>query len=380
MNKFWPFSFNFFLFAGVAFFAPFFVLYYQELGFTGTQIGLLTGITPLVTFFSAALWTGFADRTRQHRLLMSIAMLGCVIGLFLLPQIKMFAPMLLFAVTLNLFWAPVSPFADNATMHMLADQKEMYSRVRLGATIGFGLTASIAGIFVQNYGLKAAFWGGSFFFFLGFLVTQKLVHGQPEEKKTEGQIWALLKNPRWLLFLVIAFAGGAAVAAYNNYLFPYMKELGASEATMGLALTIGMFAEIPILFFGNRLIKRLGSYRLLMLSIAATGLRMLLFAATDQPNFVLAAQLLNGLTYPIMWVAGVSYADEHAPEGMSATAQGIFTAMVLGFGTAAGGFIGGPLLENAGGRSLYLVFGIAVLSIATIVALVQRRLPASTTP
>jgi len=380
MNKFWPFTFNFFLFAGIAFFAPFFVLYYQELGFTGTQIGLLTGITPLVTFFSAALWTGFADRTRRHRLLMSIALLGCVIGLFVFPQIKMFAPMLLFAITLNFFWASVSPFADSATMQMLADEKEMYSRVRLGATLGFGLTASIAGVFVQNYGLKAAFWGGSFLFFLTFLVSQKLVHSQPEEKKTGGQIRALLKNPRWLFFLVIAFAGGIAMAAFNNYLFPYMKELGASESTMGLALTIGMIAEIPILFFGNRLIKWLGSYRLLMLSIAVTGLRMLLFAATDLPNFVLAAQLLNGLTFPIMWVAGVSYADEHAPEGMSATAQGIFTAMVLGFGAATGGFVGGPLLEYLGGRSLYFIFGTGVIVITAIVALVQRRLPTSTAP
>ena len=61
MNKVWPFTFYFFLFAGIAFISPFLVLYYQELGFSGTQIGLLTGVSPLVTFFSATLWTGLAD-------------------------------------------------------------------------------------------------------------------------------------------------------------------------------------------------------------------------------------------------------------------------------------------------------------------------------
>jgi len=377
MNKVWPFAFNFFLYAGIAFVAPFIVLYYQELGFTGTQIGLLTGITPLVTFFSATLWTGFADRIRRHRLLMSIALFGGVVVIFIFPLLKVFAPVLLIAILFNVFWAPVTPFADSATMNMLADEREMYSRVRLGSTLGFGLAAPIAGAFVQGYGLKAAFWGCSFLFFLGFLVSQKLTHGRLQDtSQAGGQIRTLMKNPHWLLFLVIAFAGGAAMAAYNNYLFPYMKELGASESTMGLALTIGMIFEIPLLFFGNQLIKRLKPYGLLMLSIAATGLRLLLFAAAQNPTVILTAQILNGMTFATMWVAGVSYAEENAPEGMSATAQGIFSATVLGFGTAAGGFIGGPLLENAGGRSLYLFFGIAVLSITAIAALVQRRLPA----
>jgi PPP family 3-phenylpropionic acid transporter len=173
----------------------------------------------------------------------------------------------------------------------------------------------------------------------------------------------------------VAFAGGAGLAAFNNYLFPYMKEMGANESTMGLALVAGTISEIPTLFFGHRLIKRLKSYGLLMLSMVVTGLRMLLLAASRTPSLVLLIQLLNGLTFPAMWVAGVSYADENAPAGMSTTAQGLFSAIVFGFGMAVGGLIGGPLLESIGGRGLYLVFGATVLVIVAIVALIQGRLP-----
>ncbi|MBK9210939.1 MAG: MFS transporter [Anaerolineales bacterium] len=49
MKKIWPFSFYFLYFGAFASLAPFFVIFYQGLGFTGTQIGLLTGVAPLIT-------------------------------------------------------------------------------------------------------------------------------------------------------------------------------------------------------------------------------------------------------------------------------------------------------------------------------------------
>jgi PPP family 3-phenylpropionic acid transporter len=377
MRKIWPFTFNFLLFAAFASVSPFIVLYYQGLGFTGTQIGLLTGITPLITFFSAPLWTGLADAKRQHRLMMSLAILVGVITSFAFPLLTSFVPVLLIAILLHIFVSAVTPFADSATMFMLADEKEMYGRIRLGGTIGYGLAAPIAGVLVQNHGMRWAFWGCATLFLLGFIVSQKLVYGQLKaDNPARGRVRTLLTNPRWLLFLMVAFAGGAALAAFNNYIFPYMKELGANESTMGLALTVGTLSEIPVLFFGNRLIKRLKSYGLLMLSMVVTGLRMLLLAASVTPSLVLFIQLLNGLTFSTTWIAGVSYADENAPAGMNTTAQGLLSAMVSGFGMAVGGFIGGLLLEGVGGRGLYLVFGVAVLAIVAIVTLVQRRLPA----
>ncbi len=377
MRKLWPSAFYFLLFAGIASVGPFLVLYYQGLGFSGTQIGLLTGITPLITFFSAPLWTGLADASRRHRPMMSLAMLAGVITLLVFPLLHAFVPVLLIAALLSFFTAPVTPFADSATMFMLGDEKEMYARIRLGGTIGFGLAAPVAGVLVQNYGLRSAFWASAILLFLGFIVSQRLVYGQlTADGPARGRVRTLLASPRLLLFLIVALAGGAASAAFNNYFFPYMKELGANESTMGFALTVGTLAEIPVLFFGNRLIRRFKAYGLLMLSMVVTALRFLLFAACGTPDLVLFIQLFNGLTFSAMWVAGVSYADENAPAGMSATAQGLFSAMVLGFGTAVGGFIGGPLLEGIGGRGLYLVFGVAVLAVVAIAALIGRRLPA----
>jgi MFS transporter, PPP family, 3-phenylpropionic acid transporter len=376
MRRSWPFTFNIFMFGGYAFVVPFLVLFYQSAGLTGLQIGLLTGITPLITMVGAPLWTARADATGQHRLIMSLTLLVGALAIFALPYFNSFALILLVAVLFYAFIAPVSPLADSATMFMLADKKEMYGRIRLGGTIGFGLAASLAGVLVHRYGLNMAFWGCAVLLLLALLASQKLVHNpQIAHGSTMPGIRALLTKPRWILFLMVAFAGGLSLAGTNTYLFPFLKELGASESIMGLALTLGTVAEIPVLFFGHHLVKHFKPFKLFMLAMFFTGIRLLAFAVAGSPNLILIVQLFNGLIFPAMWIAGVAYAHENAPAGLSATAQGMFGAMVFGLGSAVGGFAGGPLMENIGGRGTYLVFGGAVLIVVGVVALLQRYLP-----
>ncbi len=374
MSKTWPFTLNFLLFAALAFVMPFLVLYYQSLGFTGAEIGLLTGLTPLITMVSAPFWTGLADKTRQHRLIMSLAILVSVVILVVVPRLRAFVPVLLMVLLYNAFNAPVSSFTDSATMFMLGAKKDLYGRIRLGGTIGFGIAASVAGVFVQNYGLRYAFWGGAAILFLALLVSQKLVFGAAQTGASIKQgVRTLLADRRWFLFLTLALAGGLGLAANNTYFFPYLNELGAAESIMGLALTIGTLSEIPVLYFGNRLLQRFTANGLLLLAMTITGLRLILFAASPTPEMILLLQLLNGLTFPAMWVAGVAYADQNAPPGMRSTAQGLFGAMVFGLGLAVGGFIGGPILENWGGHALYLIFGSIILITVGGAALLQTR-------
>jgi PPP family 3-phenylpropionic acid transporter len=134
-------------------------------------------------------------------------------------------------------------------------------------------------------------------------------------------------------------------------------------------------AEVPVLFFVSRFIKRFGAFALVVFSIAMTGLRFFLLAVAPGPLFVLLVQLLNGFNYPLLYVAGVTYADEHAPSGYRATAQGLFNASMGGIGAAIGGFVGGLLFESMGAKGMYLVFCIFVALVLVFAGLVRRALP-----
>ena len=366
-------TFYFLFFAAVAFLMPNFILYYQGLGFSGIQIGLIAGMAPLITMVGAPFWTGLADAKRIHKLIMSLALLMSVLLACIFPLVSGLLPVILLVGVYSFFTSPLLSLGDSATMTMLAGAKEMYGRMRLGGTIGFGLAAILAGIILQSYGIQWAFWGFAFLMFLAFFVSLKFKY---ETRVADGSIkWDLhwvLTDRRWLFFLILAFFGGLAFTTINSYLFPYMEELGFSKTTMGIALTITTLGELPILFFSNRLIKRFGAYGLFLLGVTITGMRLLLYAIFNTTAGILIFQLLNGMTFPLMWVAGVSYADEKAPPGMKSTAQGLFGAMLIGIGSATGGFLGGIMLGSIGGRWMYFILGSLVLVCVGLITLVER--------
>ena len=376
MKKIWPFTFYFLYFAALASLMPFLVLFYRDLGFTGAQIGLLTGVPPLVTLVASPFWTGVADARRWHRLVMGMGLLVAVLVMLVMQSLTQFLPVFLLIILFNTFMSPVPSLADSGIMTMLGDQRAMYGRIRLGGTIGWGLFAPIAGTLVENYGLRIAFWMFSALMLVNVFVTQRFVHDSREDgESTSGGIRVLLTNRRWINFLFIAILGGIGSFSAAAYLFPYMAELGADESTMGLALTISTLTELPIFFLAHRLVKKFGSYRLLTLTLLMFGIRSLLYAAVSTPSLVLAVQAFGGMIFPAMWTAAVSYADEHAPADLKSSAQGLLGAMSFGVGSAISGFIGGPLLASIGGRGLYLVLGIMILLGLAIAEAVRRFFP-----
>jgi PPP family 3-phenylpropionic acid transporter len=376
MKKFWPFGFYLLYFAAFASLLPFFVLFYQSLGFNGTQIGLLTGVPPLITLFCAPLGTSLADSTRRHKLIMGLGLFVAIVAVLLLSLTESFIVVFILICLFNIFISPIGSLSDSGTMSMLGEERSMYGRIRLGGTIGFGLFAPIAGSIVQNNGLKVAFWLFSAIMLLNVLVSQKFVFSSTEEHETKsGGIRQLITDRRWVVFLLFAFLGGVGVFSVVSYLYPYMAELGATETTMGTALTIATLTEFPIFFFGNRLVKRFGSYGLFMIALILIGIRSLLYGAADSVAMVLVVQALGGMVFPALWLAGVSYADENAPPGLKSTAQGVFGAVTFGFGSAVGGFIGGLLLERLGGHGMFTAFGIMILVGMALIEGVRRLIP-----
>ncbi len=253
-GKFWSFTFYFLFFAGAVAVLNYYALYFQQEGLSGTQIGVLMGMASMIGLFSGPIWSGLADAGQRHRLILSIAMLGNLIAVFLFPFSNMFWWFFALIALEAIFAGPIQSMADNATMTMLGDEKELYGRVRIGGTIGWGIAAPIVGVVVARYGMRYNFSIYSVMFLIALIALQQM-HFSPH--KTEGLFWrgvrTLLTDRKWIMFLIIVIIAASGNGIINNYLFVYLQKIGTSPAWMGWAVTISTAVEVPALFFANRM-------------------------------------------------------------------------------------------------------------------------------
>jgi len=259
---------------------------------------------------------------------------------------------------------------------MLGEERAMYGRIRMGGTIGWGIFAQIAGFLLAVYGLEILFYVFSGIMLVTLFVSQKFSFGEHQEHDPKsGTVWMLLKNRRWIVFLLLAFLGGIGAFSVAAYLSPYLQGLGADGRQIGFAFLVATLTELPAFYFGNLLVKKFSAYGLFVISLVLLGVRAVLFGVVNNLFLAIVVQGLGGAIFPAMWSACVAYADENAPAGLKATAQGLLGAVTFGFGAAVSGFVGGLLLESMGGRFMFLVFGIIILVGVGLVESLRRVFP-----
>jgi len=376
MKKIVPFSFYFLYFAAFSSLLPFFVLYYQSLGFGGAEIGLLTGIPPLITLVGAPFGTGLADRSHRHKLVMGLGIGVSIVVMLVLPGISSYALVFALVMLFNLFMAPVASLSDSGTMVMLGEQREMYGRIRMGGTIGWGIFAQVAGLLLARFGLNILFYTFSGIMLINLFVSQRFSFGEHQVHDSQsGTMGTLLRSRRWIIFLASAFLGGLGAFSVASYLSPYLQELGAGGGEIGFAFLVATLTELPAFYFGNLLVKRFKAHGLFTIALILLGVRSVLFGMVSNLFVAIVIQGLGGAIFPAMWSGGVAYADENAPIGLKSSAQGLFGAVTFGFGAAFSGFVGGLLLENIGGRGMFLVFGIVILGGMVLIEVLKRLFP-----
>ncbi|MBX2997057.1 MAG: MFS transporter [Caldilineaceae bacterium] len=369
-----PKIFYFCFYAAGAALMPFLPLFYAQQGISGSRIGLLTGLPPLISLLSAPLWGGFADVSQQHRRALLIAIAGSIGSIFLLAQVEGFLWLLPVVILYAFFMAPVMPLVDASVLMLLGERKDQYGKQRLWGAVGWGIAAPVIGWLIGRTGITWAFYGYILIMGMGLLAASQLrvspvTIGQSFWRSLRG----LLVNPTWTLFLLTAFIAGMGLAVINNFFFLYLEHLGFSAGFMGLSLTVSTLSELPVMFFADRLLRRWGARWMLMASLVIYVIRTLGYSLVTGALPILLIQLLHGPTFSLMWMAGVAYADEHAPPGLGATAQGLLSGMVMGLGAALGAILGGMLYQGVGPILMFRAAALGVSVGLLIFWLAQRR-------
>jgi MFS transporter, PPP family, 3-phenylpropionic acid transporter len=369
-------AFYFAYFAAVAALVPFLTLTYASHGLTGPQIGLLTGLMPLVMMLGAPFWTEVADATGRHRSVLAAVLAVSVVVALALSTVTTFAAFALLVALYAFVIAPAIPLVDHAVLDALGGRVSEYGRQRVWGVIGWGLSAPLVGWVTERFGLSWAFYVYVAVMLAALLIAFRVPFAARRGVHPfGGGMMTMLRDPRWLAFLLVVFVGGVALAIVATFVILHLRDLGGSLTLIGTAIALPTVSELPVMFFAGALLKAFGARWLLVLALVGWSLRLVLYAVIPDPVWLLPVQILHGPSFAIMWIAGIALTRQLAPPGAGAAAQGLFTAVVSGLGGLVGGVFGGLTYQWLGAPALFQIMAAITAVGAVGLAISTARSP-----
>ena len=341
----------------------------QERGFTNSQAGMVIAVRCLAGIVCQPLLGGLADRRPDiplRRIVgLSLAVsLGAGIWLLLFPEMGLGGTLAVFAV-LGALEISSYPLMDAMAIQFInAGMPIRYSLGRGLGSLAYAVVCVFLGLQVRHLGVETTLvtHAGLMALEIILVVTYPLFPaeaGTALKAEKPRSIPALLKySPRFTLTLAGVLCGLTAVMPLSNFLVNIVESRGGESADLGVALFLMAGFELPAAVLFPKLMRRLGSRRILLLSMVfMLGKGAALLAARNLAG-VLLAQPLQMLGYGLFTPASVYFVNESVPPADRVRGQTVMMVASNGLGGMLGSLLAGRLLD-LGGVTMMLCFCMA---------------------
>lgn len=336
------------------------------------QIGAILAVTFWVKLIGHPTVSAVADATGRVRTTLT-ALAGMSVLVFLgFGLLDGFWVFVILAALAALCFQTIMPIGEALSLAVVKSGGYDYGKIRLWGSISFIVAASGMGPAIENLGTDIV-WVALVACMVAILVSCRFL---PEVRARTSKPWswkaagALALSPRFLLFVATAGAVQAGHAVYYAFGTIIWRDMGFQETAVGLLWTLGVVAEIVLFWFAGRL-GRYGSAPVLLgIAIVGTLIRWPLTPFADTPWLAAPLQVLHALTFGAGHLGAMRFLQENAPEGLGATAQALYYALVSGVVMGTVMPLAGMLFQHQGSTTAYIAAGaMGLLAAAAFVPL-----------
>jgi PPP family 3-phenylpropionic acid transporter len=376
----------FFCLGGLGLFFPYYSLYLREnAGLTGSQVGVVLAMLPLVGTFAQPMWGQLADRSGSRTGVLVLLTLGAAAGYAGLGFARDFPSLVLATALLALFSTSVIPAATAVTFALApVERARAFGRIRVWGTVGFLLLVVAFPRWLERYqaarglsapaggpsepGLEVMFPITAALIALGALCGLALPRGGEAALRAPRGDWRRLLRHRPFV-RVLAFT----LAAYfflqgPMSMFPiYVRALGGSLDSVSDMWILMLSLEIPLVAFAGASLARVGPRGLLAIGTLAGGVRWTACGLAPDLDFAFPFQILHGVVVAGLVIGGPLYVEAAVPDRLRSTGQGMLAMVGVSLGAVSSHLGAGFLLEHAGARAPFLIGGLGGLALAALV-------------
>lgn len=336
------------------------------------SLGLVTrGLSTLFVF------PYLSEKFSSKKLLNGMTFGTLLAIIFYIPA-NTFPVLLAVTIVLHFFYPALMPALDSAASVLVQNnQLQHYGKSRSWGSIGFVVAGIFLTVLAGMYGDKVILWalliGTSAFICLGILKAPAVLSEKPQNgQKNKTSLLKLFKFKHFGFVLLIVILLQAAHASYYNYGYIYLQHIKAPKYLIGIILNIAVISEIIFFILADRAFRNFSVGSLLTLATLGSTARWIIIFAFPNISAFCIAQTLHACSFAMGHYAFMKYLIKNIPHDQIPRAQGIYSSLALGWGTAVLTIFGGYLY---GIEPRYAFLGMIACSIPSLlVSLVYKKL------
>lgn len=343
---------------------PFWPVFLAGKELSAAEIGIVMGAAQWMRIAGVPFWGRIADPPGRGRPTLMLLALASAATYSLFFFVGGYAWALFAHLLLGFVLGPLVPISDSQINQATREHGVDYGRIRLWGSATFILGNLLGGwlIALGNhdwYLLAVAF---------PLLVTAGAAwtlprrppavtgSGGPEER------WrALFRNRPFLALVLVSALLQASHAAYYVVSALEWRREGYSDQAIAWLWIEGVVAEILLLAYGRRLLRRFSPAQLFALGGFGGLLRWALMAASPGLAPLLILQLLHAFSFAVVHLAAVTLVARVVPASRLASGQSLLSAIQTGLFMSAAMALAGRLYEDHGAWAAYGAMAVSCL-------------------
>ena len=331
--------------------------YLSGIGFSGTQVGIVTSTGTATAVIAGILWGRCYANTPHKRRLIALLFLASATFAILTLRTTAFWWYVVLYGAMYAFQGPVHGLCDSFMM----DGGRNFPIVRAWGALGYSVSVYAAGNYAEVHGLTCIFYIYAAAFVLAAVVILREAE-PPHYRRTGGEgktsVRELLHCRKYMQLLLCSFfVFGCAIgnSTYFGYLF---RDGGGSLAGIGLAFLLMAGSETVFMLLVPLLNCRIPTEKLTFAAVVLCMLRFAFYALGPSYRVLLATFFLQGASNGIIWVEFIKYFGKIVEPRLSGLAISTFHAIGNNFSTILCSLIGGILLDAYGAQGCYWFFAL----------------------
>lgn len=324
-------------------------LYYTHLGFSGAQIGAIGAASAAVTLLAQPLWGRLGDIVRRRRLLLCTLALAAAAVLPAALTGGSFVLQLACAAAFYVFFCALLPLADTVLL-----EQGGFGAYRLAGGVSFALMSAAFGLLRARLNPGSTLWWTSAMLALA-AGAALLLPASAGKGRGRSRISALLKNRRLMGLLALTLPLQMTMGFFYTFYAPHFRELGGSDALLGLGYLLATASEVPYLLLSGRIYRRFGAAKPMCIAAGMLAIRWLLLGAAQSQWAALLSQLLHGGGFIVITVSMALWIAQNVPEDLRASGQALLNMCTFGLARIPGNLLGGWVAENWGRGRAFLI-------------------------